>query len=106
MLVAKLDFLQYIAVRSFSNNVGARLKTWWRSKVTGQESSHGEHKNNKPKQDVIQKKEKKVQPLGGRMPNAAGEESEDSLIMQRQKTLALRKQPTYILLANFLPGYC
>lgn len=72
MLVAKLDFLQYIAVRSFSNNVGARLKTWWRSKVNGEDSSPEEHRDKRPKQDVIQKDEKKVQPVDGRMPNAAG----------------------------------
>ena len=72
MLVAKLDFLQYIAVRSFSNNVGARIKTFWRSKLTGKEGSHEEHGDHKPKQDVIKKDKKKVEPIDGRMPNASG----------------------------------
>lgn len=86
MLVAKLDFLQYIAVRSFSNNVGARLKAWWRSKLTGQESSHEEHRGQKPKQDVIQKEEKKVRPVDGRMPNASGKPSQLQIALWTAKS--------------------
>ena len=31
MLIAKLDYLQYIVVRGFVSNIGARSKALWRS---------------------------------------------------------------------------
>ena len=71
MLVAKLDFLQYIAVRSFSNNVGARLKELWRRRVNGATPAPARKDDKKQKQDVVEKK--KVEPIGGRMPNASGQ---------------------------------
>lgn len=89
MLVAKLDFLQYIAVRSFSNNIGARLKALWKSRVKGEDVHEGGEGEKNPKQDVISKDEKKVQPMGGRMPNAAGGTQTLLLIFTHQSKLAL-----------------
>lgn len=70
MLVAKLDFLQYIVVRAVSSNAGAWLKSVWARQVMG-EAPHPEADISQT-QDVIQKGKGKVQPLEGRMPNASG----------------------------------
>lgn len=74
MLVAKLDFLQYIAVRSFSSNVGARLKAFWRRQIKGEDPNEIDQGKKKPRQDGISKERKKVEVHDGRMPNAAGSE--------------------------------
>lgn len=65
MLVAKLDYLQYIVVRSVTSNVVAIIKRGW-SAVSGRKKLQ----SGKDKVDVS---EKSLKPESGRMPNTAGQ---------------------------------
>ena len=74
MLVAKLDYLQYIAVTSVSNILGARLKAWWRDRVGSSKANPlREERKYENQEDQIELQDKTVNPVDGRMPNAAGE---------------------------------
>lgn len=73
MLVAKLDYLQYVAVRSVTNILGAKGKSFWRDRF-GSSKAKASSKGESPekKEDNINAEDKKVEPADGRMPNASG----------------------------------
>lgn len=68
MLVAKLDYLQYIVVRSVTSNVVAFIKGGWNAMSGLKQIESGK--------DKVDVSDQKLKPEGGRMPNSAGQGGE------------------------------
>ena len=65
MLVAKLDYLQYIVVRSVTSNAVALVKRGWHAVKGPRKLDSGK--------DRVDLSDKSLKPESGRMPNNAGQ---------------------------------
>ena len=86
MLVAKLDYLQYIVVRSVTSNAVAFVKRGWQAVSKPNQIESGK--------DQVNVSDQSLKPEGGRMPNNAGQGGNFPLI--NKLTALFSARPPYI----------